>query len=59
MKHGQGTWKNVNGDYYNGSWVENRQEGHGIHMHQGNNYCNQGNVYKGEFKNFLKHGKGQ
>lgn len=35
MKNGVGKWTSPNGDYYQGTWVNNKQEGEGIHFHKG------------------------
>ena len=51
MKSGQGVWRSPKGDSYEGEWFLNRQHGQGVFKHKVS-------TYKGEFKNFLKDGKG-
>lgn len=34
MKNGTGIWKSPKGDYYEGQWKNNRQNGKGIHKHK-------------------------
>ncbi len=52
MKNGFGKWKAPQGHYYEGEWVQNRQNGYGLFRHNMS-------TYKGLFKNFLKHGQGE
>lgn len=58
LKHGQGRWTGSQGNYYEGSWLNNKQEGEGVHCFKGTASLTLGSVYKGQFENFLKHGKG-
>jgi hypothetical protein len=51
MKNGFGVWRSPKGDYYSGNWLQNMQSGEGTFKHSNS-------TYKGEFKNFLKDGKG-
>ena len=52
MKHGQGTEKFVNGDYYVGNYVNGKPDGYGEY------FWTNGCSYKGSFRNGLRHGKG-
>jgi len=40
------------GSYYDGQWLEDKKEGHGVYR------FNTGAVYEGEWHNNLRHGKG-
>lgn len=51
MKSGFGRWTSPKGDSYEGQWLLNRQHGEGTFKHKIS-------LYTGEFKNFLKDGKG-
>lgn len=52
MKSGFGKWKSPEGHFYEGNWEKNMQNGKG-------NYKHRLSFYKGEFKDFLKHGEGE
>ena len=52
MKHGHGTEKFINGDYYIGSYINGKPDGYGEY------YWVNGSQYKGSFKNGLRYGKG-
>ena len=52
MKHGYGTEKFGNGDFYVGNYVNGKPDGYGEY------YWSTGCQYKGFFKNGLRHGKG-
>ena len=52
LKHGHGTEKFVNGDFYVGNYVNGKPDGYGEY------YWANGCQYKGFFKNGLRHGKG-
>ena len=52
MKHGHGTEKFGNGDFYVGNYVNGKPDGYGEY------YWSNGCQYKGFFKNGLRHGKG-
>lgn len=50
--HGKGTYTHKNDVKYVGDWVFDKQEGHGVETWPS------GDIFKGEFKNGLKNGKG-
>ena len=52
-KHGSGVEEFVNGDTYNGTFINGKFQGLGTYY-----WFESGSVYKGMFKNGLKHGEG-
>ena len=52
MKEGKGVWRSPTGDYCEGEWKKNRQNGQGYFKHRNS-------TYKGNFVNSLKHGYGE
>lgn len=51
---GHGIWQSadINGDFYEGEYKEDKKDGYGVYR------WSNGSVYEGSFKNDLKHGEG-
>jgi hypothetical protein len=53
MRHGKGTWKMINGDCFEGEYLNDKKNGYGVYSWKS------GDLYKGAFENDYRHGYGE